>query len=93
MLADDELIVSGTAFAPLFNGFDPGTYFLFTGIPTNSAKLTLTNPVNSVSLQAQSDKTGIDATLTLTGYDASGAKVAEKSVTQNASTNHAMRSI
>jgi hypothetical protein len=79
-----SILVAG----PYFNGFASGTHFLFTGIPTDSAKLRFTNPVNSVSLQAESDKTFVPATLTLTGYDASGKQVDQFSVHQDASTNN-----
>ena len=42
----------------------------------NSAKLTFTNAVESVHVQAESNKTGITPQLALTGYDASGHVVA-----------------
>ena len=66
---------------PYFNGFAPGTHFLFTGIGQNTAKLTFTNPVKSVQVQAESDKTGLETTLTLTGYDASNNVVATETNT------------
>jgi hypothetical protein len=67
-----SILVAG----PYFNGFANDTHFLFTGVGQNSAKLTFTNPVKSVQLQAENDKTGITTNLTLTGYDASGNVVA-----------------
>ena len=68
-----SILVSG----PYFNGFSTGsgTHFLFTGWRVNSAKLTFTNPVTSVQVEAQSNKTDIATHLTLTGYDASGNPV------------------
>jgi hypothetical protein len=63
------------ATGPYFNVWPSGTHFLFTGIGQNTAKLTFTNSVKSVQLQAQSDKTDIATTLTLTGYDATGKVV------------------
>jgi hypothetical protein len=67
-----SILVSG----PYFNGFANGTHFLFTGWYVNSAKLTFTNPVKSVQVDAQSNKTDITTHLTLTGYDASNHVVA-----------------
>jgi hypothetical protein len=69
------------AAGPYFNGFAPGAHFLFTGIGQNTAKMTFTNAVKSVQLQAENDKTGITAHLTLTGYDAAGNVV--KTTTQD----------
>jgi hypothetical protein len=66
-----SILVSG----PYFNGFASDTHFLFTGWYVNSAKLTFTNPVKSVQVEAQSNKTDIATHLTLTGYDASGNPV------------------
>lgn len=60
-----------------FNGFASGSHFLFTGLGVNTAKFTLATPAKSVQVQAESDKTYLNATLTLTGYDASGNQVAE----------------
>jgi hypothetical protein len=64
-----------------------GTHFLFTGLNKNTAKFTLTNPAKSVQVTAESDKTGVDSTLTLTGYDASNNVVKTASVVQPATTN------
>jgi hypothetical protein len=70
-----------------FGGLGNNTQFLFTGLGQNSAKLTFTNPVKSVQLLAESDKTAVDTTLTLTGYDASNHVVATATATQPALTN------
>lgn len=67
-----SILVSG----PYFNGFANGTHFLFTGWYVNSAKVSFNNPVHSVQVEAQSNKTDIATHLTLTGYDASGHAVA-----------------
>jgi hypothetical protein len=54
-----------------FTPFGSGSHFLFTGWGQNSANLTFTNPVKSVSLDAETNKTTVSSTLTLTAYDAS----------------------
>jgi type II secretory pathway pseudopilin PulG len=64
------------AAGPYFNGFASGSHFLFTGLGQQTARFTLTTPAKSVQVQAESDKTGITPTLTLTGYDASNHVVA-----------------
>jgi hypothetical protein len=66
-----SILVSG----PYFGGFATGTHFLFTGWGVNSPKLTFTNPVKTVQVDAQSNKTSFATDLTLTGYDASGHPV------------------
>jgi hypothetical protein len=64
------------ASGPYFNGFLPsGSHFLFTGVGQDTAKLTFNNAVQSVSLLAENDRTGISPNLTLTGYDANGVPV------------------
>jgi hypothetical protein len=71
-----------------FTGLGPnGTHFLFTGLNQNTAKFTFTNPAQSVQVTAESDKTGVDSTLTLTGYDASNHVVKTASIIQPAMTN------
>jgi hypothetical protein len=65
------------ASGPYFNGFSPaGSHFLFTGVGQDTAKLTFNNAVQSVSLLAENDRTGISPNLTLTGYDANDVAVA-----------------
>jgi hypothetical protein len=52
-----------------FNASPPtGTHFPFT-VGVNTAKLTFTNPVTSVQVEAQNNKTDIATNLTLTGYE------------------------
>jgi hypothetical protein len=72
-----------------FDGLGYHSQFLFTGLQQNTAHLTFTNPAKSVQLLAESDKTGIDTQLTLTGYDASGNPVpgATATATQTAGSN------
>jgi hypothetical protein len=53
-----------------FTPFGAGSHFLFTGWGQNTAKLTFTNGVQSVSVEAESNKTQYPTDLTLTGYDA-----------------------
>jgi hypothetical protein len=60
------------AAGPYFNGFASGSHFLFTGLPKDSATFKFNSPAKSVQVQAESDKTYINATLTLTAYDAAG---------------------
>jgi hypothetical protein len=60
------------ASGPYFNGFVSGSHFLFTGWGQSSAKLTFTNPVKSVQMDVENNKTGITANITLTAYDAQG---------------------
>jgi hypothetical protein len=78
------------AAGPYFNGFANGAHFLFTGLNVNTAKFTFSTPAKTVQVQAESDKSFVPVTLTLTGLDASGNPIpgATASVTQNASENN-----
>jgi hypothetical protein len=71
-----------------FAGLGPaGTHFLFTGLGVNTAKFNFTNPAKTVQVTAEPDTQSVGTTLTLTGYDASGAQVAQTSVSQAAQMN------
>src|SRR5262249_24765516 len=65
-----------------FNGdFPTGTHVLFSGLTLGSFQLTFTNPVGSLSLDAQDNLGGVATTITLTAYDSSNAVVASDHAT------------
>jgi len=70
-------------------GFAPGTHLLFTGLQVNSLRLSFTNAVGAVHLDAQGD-TNLITHLTLTGYDASNAVVATDTATDSTNSVHAL---
>jgi hypothetical protein len=71
-----SILVSG----PYFNAFSTGTtHFLFTGWYVNTAKVTFSNPVQDLQVEAMSSKTDIATHLTLTGYDAANNVVVTNS--------------
>jgi hypothetical protein len=59
----------------LNGGFADGAHVLFSGLTLSSFRLSFTNPVGSVQLDAQDALTGTATTITLTAYDASNSVV------------------
>jgi hypothetical protein len=70
-------------------GFAPGTHLLFTGLQVNSLRLSFTNAVGAVHLDAQGDSNATTH-LTLTGYDASNAVVATDTATDSTNSVHTL---
>jgi hypothetical protein len=59
----------------LNGGFPNGAHVMFSGLTLDSFRLSFTNPVGSVQLDAQDAVTGIATTITLTAFDASNSVV------------------
>jgi hypothetical protein len=59
----------------LNGGFGDGAHVLFSGLTLSSFRLSFTNPVGSLQVDAQDAVTGIATTITLTAYDASKSVV------------------
>lgn len=59
----------------LNGGFADGAHVLFSGLTLSSFRLSFTNPVGSVQVDAQDALTGMATTITLTAYDASNSSL------------------